>query len=123
MSRNSKIENKNIKRMQFCILIMFAFLASSTVLAQETRFGISSDEVSMNQNENAVENAPVKVSTSSLNSNMNFILWFMGTKEDVNTNISIDVYYSKKSILTSGREPNHLLMKTLLKKAINSKSC
>jgi len=54
---------------------------------------------------------------------MNFILWFMGTKEDINSTMPVDSFYSKKSILTSGREPNHLLVKTLLKKAINTKSC
>ncbi len=102
---------------------MFALLVSSTIIAQETRFGISSNEVLINENGNSAGVAPVKISTSVLNSNMNFILWFMGTKEDVSTTISIDSYYSKKSILTSGREPNHLLMKTLLKKAINIKSC
>ena len=47
----------------------------------------------------------------------------MRNKEDINSTKSNDSFYSKKSILTSGREPNHLLMKTLLKKAINNKSC
>jgi hypothetical protein len=123
MERKFKIENRNRKKMQFCVLTMFALLVSSTIIAQETRFGISSNEVLINENGNSAGVAPVKISTSVLNSNMNFILWFMGTKEDVSTTISIDSYYSKKSILTSGREPNHLLMKTLLKKAINIKSC
>ena len=123
MNRNFKIENKNSKKMQFCALMMFAFFASSTVLAQEGRFEISSNGISINQKGNAVDATPVKVSTSGVNSNLNFILWFMGTKEDVNSTISTDSQYSKKSILTSGREPNHLLIKTLLKKAMNIKSC
>ena len=99
------------------------FFASSTVFAQKSDFVISSNEVSVNQNGNSDDTTPVRVSTSELNSNMNFILWFMGTKEDVNGTISNDSSYSKKSVITSGREPNHLLIKTLLKKAINIKSC
>lgn len=123
MSRNFKIERKNSRGMQFCICVMFVFLANASVLAQGSRFEISSNTISVNPNGNAVDATPVKVSTSTLNSNVNFILWFMGTKEDFNSTISTESYYSKKSILTSGREPNHLLMKTLLKKAMNIKSC
>lgn len=115
----------NNNKIQFWVLVMFVFFASSNVFAQKSDFEISSNEVSINPNSNIDDTTPVKVkaSTSELNSNMNFILWFMGTKEDVNSTLSSDSFYSKKSILTSGREPNHLLVKTLLKKAVNSKSC
>ena len=107
--------------MQLCILFMFVFFAGSSVFAQSSRFEISSNEGSINPNN--TDTTPAKVSTSASNSNVNFILWFMGTKEDVNSTKSDDLFYSKKSILTSGREPNHLLLKTLLKKAINIESC
>lgn len=115
----------NNNKIQFWVLVMFVFFASSNIFAQKSDFEISSNEVSINSNSNIDDTTPVKVkaSTSELNSNMNFILWFMGTKEDVNSTLSSDSFYSKKSILTSGREPNHLLVKTLLKKAVNSKSC
>jgi hypothetical protein len=123
MRRIFKIVKKSNNKIHFLILVMFAFFASSTVFAQKSDFVISSNEVSVNQNGNSDDTTPVRVSTSELNSNMNFILWFMGTKEDVNGTIPNDSSYSKKSVLTSGREPNHLLIKTLLKKAINIKSC
>lgn len=123
MSRIFKIVKKSNNKIQFLILVMFIFFASSTVFAQKSDFVISSNEVSVNQNGNSDDTTPVRVSTSELNSNMNFILWFMGTKEDVNGTIPNDSSYSKKSVITSGREPNHLLIKTLLKKAINIKSC
>lgn len=121
MDRIFKLVRNNNCTFQLFVLVMFVFFAGSTVFAQECRFEISSIEVSVGKNDDAI--APVKVSTTELNSNMNFILWFMGTKEDVNSTRSNDSFYSKKSIITSGREPNHLLLKTLLKKAINIKSC
>jgi hypothetical protein len=120
MDRIFKLEKNNNNTFQLFGLVMFVFFVSSTVFAQKAQSEVSSIEVIIG-NDNAV--APVKLSTSELNSNMNFILWFMGTKEDVNSTKSGNSFYSKKSILTSGREPNHLLMKTLLKKAINTQSC
>jgi hypothetical protein len=125
MNRAFKIVKTKNNKIQFWVLFIFVFFASLSVFAQKADFEISSNEISINQNSNIDDTTPIKakVSTSELNSNMNFILWFMGTKEDVNSTMSSDSFYSKKSILTSGREPNHLLVKTLLKKAINIKSC
>ncbi|OOG76880.1 hypothetical protein B0E44_03620 [Flavobacterium sp. A45] len=123
MNRVFKIIKKNTNKMQFWILIGFVFFTSSTVFSQNSNIENPSNEVSLNQYGSTDGTTPVRVSTLELNSNMNFILWFMGTKEDINSTKSNDSFYSKKSILTSGREPNHLLMKTLLKKAINNKSC
>ena len=125
MDRIFKLVKKNNTTLQFCVLVMFIFFTGSTVLAQESRFEVSSIEIPIGNNSNNDDAvvAPVKVSTSELNSNMNFILWFMGTKEDVNSTKSGGSFYSKKSVITSGREPNHLLMKTLLKKAVNAQSC
>lgn len=121
MDRILKLQNVNNNAFQFCVMFLFLFFANSIVFAQESQTEISLIEIPANSKGN--DAAPVKVSTSELNSNMNFILWFMGTKENVNSTKSGDSFYSKKSILTSGREPNHLLMKTLLKKAINAQSC
>ncbi|MDR6843846.1 hypothetical protein [Flavobacterium granuli] len=124
MNRVIKIVKTNNSKMHFWVLVMFAFFTSSVAFAQKSDVEISLNEVSINQNDYTIDTPPVKVSTSELNSNMNFILWFMGTKEDLNSNNkSKESFYSKKSIITSGREPNHLLLKTLLKKAINSKAC
>ncbi|HSD06052.1 hypothetical protein [Flavobacterium sp.] len=82
---------------------------------------VLTDEVLMNPSI-VIEN-PIKEVSTSVDSNVNFILWFMGTKEDIGRTFSMDGMYSKKSFMTSGREPNHLLVKTLLKKALNIKSC
>jgi hypothetical protein len=116
-------KNKSIGN-NFFIVFLFLLLSTTFSFAQKSDFESSSIEISINQNDNTVDTSiPVRVATSGINSNVNFILWFMGTKEDVNSTMSNDAFYSKKSILTSGREPNHLLVKTLLKKAINIKAC
>lgn len=116
-------QSNNIQKFKFCVIVFFVFFLSNKMVAQESSFENSVDEISINQKNLVIENAPVRVSNSVLNSNVNFILWFMGTKEDVSKTILDDVIYSKKSIITSGREPNRLLIKTLLKKALNIKSC
>ena len=112
----------NYKRNLFLLVVLFSFSSISGVFAQSSSFVAPSDEVTNAQN-NIVIESPVKVSSSVSNSNVNFILWFMGTKEDMGKSFSNDGMYSKKSFMTSGREPNRLLVKTLLKKALNIKSC
>lgn len=113
--------NKN--RSSLFIIVLFAFFSTTTVFGQKESLEVSNQEV-LNIQNNIVIESPVKVSNSVIiNSNVNFILWFMGTKEDMGKTFSDDGMYSKKSFLTSGREPNHLLVKTLLKKALNIKSC
>ncbi|REG98541.1 hypothetical protein [Flavobacterium aquicola] len=105
------------------VVVLFAFLSSTTVFGQNESLKVSTEEVTTNH-DNVVIETPVKDSNSAMiNSNVNFILWFMGTKEDMGRNFSQENLYSKKSFMTSGREPNHLLVKTLLKKALNIKSC
>jgi hypothetical protein len=122
MNRASIFVKMNNRKLLFFIVFLVAILSNNSAVAQNVSLLNSSEEIVINQNGNTVDTTPVRVSTSVSNSNVNFILWFMGTKEDLNSTNSNESY-SKKSILTSGREPNHLLLKTLLKKAINIKSC
>ena len=118
-----KLKKKSNKRIQFLISVLFVFFACSSGFAQKADIESPSSEISINRNDN-IGTAPVNASSAvKLNSSMNFILWFMGTKEDVDCTKSRDTFFTKKSILTSGREPNHLLLKTLLKKALNVESC
>jgi hypothetical protein len=113
--------NKNTSSL--FIIILLTFFSTTTVFGQKESLEVSSEEL-LNIQNNIVIESPAKVSNPIiLNSNVNFILWFMGTKEDMGNTFSDDGMYSKKSFLTSGREPNHLLVKTLLKKALNIKSC
>jgi hypothetical protein len=109
----------SIKNYFFIAFVFFGFL---NTFGQNVSSIKTSELISINHCSIADDESPIKVSVSNNNSNVNFILWFMGTKEDVNSKISNDSS-TKKSFLTSGREPNHLLLKTLLKKAINTKTC
>lgn len=117
---NGVQNNKNISSL--FIIVLFAFFSTTTVFGQKEGLEVSNEKVLNIQNDIVIE-SPAKVSNSAVNSNVNFILWFMGTKEDMGKTFSNDDVYSKKSFLTSGREPNRLMVKTLLKKALNIKSC
>lgn len=117
---NGLQSNKNISSL--FIIVLFTFFSSTTVFGQNESLEVSNEKVLNIQNDIVIE-SPAKVSNSSVNSNVNFILWFMGTKEDMGKTFSDDGMYTKKSFMTSGREPNRLMVKTLLKKALNIKSC
>jgi hypothetical protein len=56
------------------------------------------------------------------NSNIEFVLWFMGSKQNPNSTISTEGINTKKQIITSGMAPNRLLIKAFLKKAVNFES-
>lgn len=64
------------------------------------------------------ETANVKLESSRATSNMEFALWFMGTKQDPNSTLSTEGS-AKKLIITSGIAPNRLLIKAFLKKVVN----
>jgi hypothetical protein len=117
---NGLQNNKSISSL--FIIVLFTFFSSTTVFGQNESLEVSNEKVLNIQNDIVIE-SPAKVYNSDVNSNVNFILWFMGTKEDMGKTFSNDDVYSKKSFLTSGREPNRLMVKTLLKKALNIKSC
>jgi hypothetical protein len=64
----------------------------------------------------------VKAENARTSNNMEFVQWFMGTKQDPNTTISTEGTNTKKQIMTSGIAPNRLLIKAFLKKAVNFES-
>ena len=64
----------------------------------------------------------VKAESTRTSTNMEFVQWFMGTKQDPNTTISTEGINTKKQIMTSGIAPNRLLIKAFLKKAVNFES-
>lgn len=111
----------NSKGVTFLVFFVFCFFSNLTVFSQTVSTDIS-NEVLIIESSIKTDETTVKVSSENLNSNMNFILWFMGTKEGSNKIMSQDGN-TKKFILTSGTQPNHLLIKTLLKKTVNLKFC
>ena len=60
----------------------------------------------------------VSASATAANSTLNFVSWFMGTKQTPNAGSSTEVSgNSKKQMINSGIAPNRLLIKSFLKKA------
>lgn len=97
-----------------CFLFLAFVLFSNVSLAQT-----SSTLVENNPVESVVAKNESTAKTNTTN-NVNFVLWFMGTKQDTKTNISVEETTTKKQIIISGTAPNRILIKTFLKKAINS---
>ena len=64
----------------------------------------------------------MKQLATTVDSNMNFILWFMGSKQSPNSSVLPIGTSGKKQFITSGTEPNRLLIKAFLKKAVNFES-
>ena len=50
---------------------------------------------------------------------MNFVIWFMGSKQNPSTTIISAGENTRKQFMTSGLAPNRLLIKAFLKKAVN----
>lgn len=97
------------------LVVLFALLLLSSV----HMFG---------QNAKVMIAAPVAVETitvasvenAAAASTLNFVSWFMGTKQNVNTSTDIDVAGgSKKQMINSGVAPSRLLIRAFLKKASN----
>lgn len=120
MNQNTKIvANKKIS----ITFMMFVFFLLSNVAA----FGQTTDENNVaNLNSeitiNTTETSVAKQENISSASNMNLVLWFMGSKQDPNVKISIEGNNTKKQFMTSGMAPNRLLIKAFLKKAVNFES-
>jgi hypothetical protein len=110
--------NTNNRRIYFFVMFMLIGFSSSA----QVSFNSLDLNVSVKGFNVVTDESPVKVSSSvNLNSNTNFILWFMGTK--VGPSKTKGGMYTKNQIISTGTAPNHLLMKTLLKKTVNLKFC
>lgn len=108
--------NKNNTAKSMTILFMFVFILLSNVSV----FGQGIEKETIINNTKEIVSDVKEESTSS--SNMDFVLWFMGTKQDPNSTISTEGINTKKKIMTTGLAPNRLLIKAFLKKAVNFES-
>ncbi|WP_264565255.1 hypothetical protein [Flavobacterium sp. N3904] len=115
-----KIYGKN-RKVSLYLLFVFTVLTNSSTFAQNTVVSVTTEN--FEEINTIAAGDTVSIAPATSNSNVHFILWFMGTKEDPNKTISSDGMYTKKQIIISGTVPNHLLIKTLLKKTINIKFC
>lgn len=98
------------------MMILFLLLSNVAAFGQEST---ENNEIATNTN---IEMNSIKQETNSDSSNMNFILWFMGSKQSPNANVIPDGTTAKKQYINSGTEPNRLLIKAFLKKAVNFES-
>lgn len=99
---------------KFLIVILFMFSMTS--------FGQSTESNSLVENNETTAVSSSNREDASRSYNYEFVLWFMGSKQDPNnmsTEFNSDKINTKNQILTSGLQPNRLLLKAFLKKAVN----
>jgi len=103
-----------------CVLLSnVSVFGQTTVESTTTQSSTIQDNEVVNTN---VEISTMKQEATSNTSNMNFVLWFMGSKQTPNGNAVPAGTTAKKQFLTSGSAPNRLLIRAFLKKAVNFES-
>ena len=120
MNHFSKQDGNKTRSILFMVLT-FILLSIGTAFGQTT----IENNIDLNTTEllsNSAETNVVKIEADSNASNTNFVLWFMGSKQDPNAKVLPAGAKTKKQVMTSGMEPNRLLIKAFLKKAINFES-
>jgi hypothetical protein len=50
---------------------------------------------------------------------MDFVLWFMGSKQDPNSTISTEGVNNEEKIMTTGLAPNRIILLKLFKENVN----
>lgn len=121
MNHFSKQEGNKKITILFMVLA-FVLLSNVNAFAQkiavENNIDLNNTLVSSTTSEISV----AKQEAVSNASNMNFVLWFMGSKQDPNAKVLPAGENTKKQFMTSGMAPNRLLIKAFLKKAVNFES-
>ena len=109
-----KLDNEKV----FKLLVLFIFLLIST----NSVFGQAQTTVVDNLTEIELNNNKESATTVTTSNSMNFVLWFMGTKQGVNGSTMKENTNTKIQAITSGSAPNRLLIKAFLKKVIEADS-
>lgn len=107
--------NRNSNLRTLVLATAFTLFCSFPIFAQST-------DKQSDTGSDASNKSIVKQESTSAPSNLNFVLWFMGTKQDPTKSSSTENMNTKKQIMTSGLAPNRLLIKAFLKKTINLES-
>ncbi|GIZ08819.1 hypothetical protein [Flavobacterium sp. UMI-01] len=106
-TKNNSIK-QGISKMVYLFVFMFSLVAYSQ----------SNDTNSLTDVAEPISKSAQ--ATTSKSSSMEFVLWFMGSKQNPNTTISSESNTSTRNqIINSGLAPNRLLIKAFLKKAVN----
>ncbi len=117
-SKRNGSKSNNIIFMVFVCFMLSNFVAFAQTTIEENDAPSTSIENNVIVNNN-VEINSMKQEAASGVSNMNFVLWFMGSKQDPNVKILPAAGNTRKQFMTSGTAPNRLLIKAFLKKAVN----
>lgn len=110
---------------KFSIIVMIfvcVWMSSVSVFGQTTIESTTEQTATIQDHEvvnTTVELSTIKQEASSSAANMNFVLWFMGSKQDPNAKALPAGVNTKKQFMTSGTVPNRLLIRAFLKKAVN----
>ena len=120
-TQNSTTQN-SFSRIGLVVLFVLFLLSSAGMVGQNVQPAASTVtfEVSLASSDETVATTQTATTT---NTTMNFVSWFMGTKQTPSNNQSGEFSTStKKQMIQSGIAPNRLLIKAFLKKATNYNS-
>lgn len=125
MNNFSKRDGNTIKTNLF--MIMFFILMSNVAVFAQTDIENNSNATAALTENNVIVNNNIEIHSAkqevaSSSSNMNFVLWFMGSKQSPNATTVPAGTTAKKQFITSGTAPNRLLIRAFLKKAVNFES-
>lgn len=124
MNTFTKHSGSKIKNNIF--MVLFFVLMSNVAVFGQTAVEKNTVETTSLENGEIV-NSTIEINTmkqeaTSGASSMNFVLWFMGSKQTPNATAVPAGTTAKKQFITSGTAPNRLLIKAFLKKAVNFES-
>jgi cell division protein FtsB len=122
---NFSKQNENKKKPTILMVLFFVLFVNVAIFGQTTAENNNIQTSTIENNNianNTAEMGTMKQEAASDASNMNFVLWFMGSKQTPNANVVPAGTTAKKQFITSGTAPNRLLIKAFLKKAVNFES-
>jgi len=112
-------KNRIIFMMFVCVLLSNVAVFGQTAVENNVQTGTIENNEIVNT---TTEMSSMKQEATSSSSNLNFVMWFMGSKQSPNSTIVPAGTTAKKQFMTSGTAPNRLLIKAFLKKAVNFES-
>jgi len=112
-------KNRIIFMMFVCVLLSNVAVFGQTAVENNVQTSTIENNEIVNT---TTEMSSMKQEATSSSSNLNFVMWFMGSKQSPNSTIVPAGTTAKKQFMTSGTAPNRLLIKAFLKKAVNFES-
>ena len=108
----------SLNRMVMIVLFALFLLSSVGSFGQNAKVVVTPSAITFDVTIASTDETVASTqNTFTTNTTLNFVSWFMGTKQTPNSNQSGEVLNTKKQMMTSGIAPNRLLIKAFLKKA------